>query len=174
MQLTNSNLLVAIRPFKASDSGQVQALLSNANVAQMAGNIPYPYPENGAQVWIASHGAQERAGTAIIRAIVSLANGLCVGAISIDQIPRGLNASGNLGYWVGEPYWNKGFCEQAGHLMMALVAKDYGIKRLVAAHRIDNPASGKVLQKLGFNQLEPQHMTNLSGRYLFGSYEKWL
>jgi RimJ/RimL family protein N-acetyltransferase len=47
------------------------------------------------------------------------------------------------------------------------------MKRLVAAHRIDNPASGRVLEKLGFNELGPQPMTNLSGQYLFRYYEKW-
>jgi len=158
----------------AADSAQVQMLLSNARVAQVAGNIPFPYPTDGAQTWIASHDAQHRSGTAIIRAMVSLEDGQCVGAISIDQISRGLNSIGNLGYWVGVPYWNKGFCEQAGQLMLELAAKEYAMKRLVAAHRMDNPASGRVLEKLGFNELEPQRMTNLSGQYLFRCYEKLL
>jgi RimJ/RimL family protein N-acetyltransferase len=158
----------------AADSAQVQMLLSDAKVAQVAGNIPYPYPENGAKTWIASHDAQHRSGAAIIRAIVSLEDGQCVGAISIDQISRGLNSSGNLGYWVGVPYWNMGFCEQAGQLILELAAQEYAMKRLVAAHRMDNPASGRVLEKLGFNELEPQRMTNLSGQYLFRCYEKLL
>jgi RimJ/RimL family protein N-acetyltransferase len=158
----------------AADSAQVQMLLSDARVAQVAGNIPYPYPENGAQTWITSHGAQHRSGVAIIRAIVCLEDDRCIGAISIDQISRGLNGIGNLGYWVGAPHWNKGFCEEAGQLMLKLVAKEYAMKRLVAAHRMDNPASGRVLEKLGFNELEPQLMTNLSGQYLFRCYEKLL
>jgi len=174
MQLMNQNSRTAIRPFMAADSAQVQMLLSDAKVAQVAGNIPYPYPENGAKTWIASHDAQHRSGAAIIRAIVSLEDGQCVGAISIDQISRGLNSSGNLGYWVGVPYWNMGFCEQAGQLILELAAQEYAMKRLVAAHRMDNPASGRVLEKLGFNELEPQRMTNLSGQYLFRCYEKLL
>jgi len=170
----NQTPRVAIRPFVAADSAQVQALVSDARVAQVAGNIPYPYPENGAKTWIASHGAQHRAGTAIIRAIVCLENGQCIGAISIDQMSRGLNSSGNLGYWVGVPYWNKGFCKEAGQLMLELAAKEYAMKRLVAAHRMDNSASGRVLEKLGFNELEPQRMTNLSGQHLFCCYEKYI
>ena len=150
---------VAIRPFIAADSAQVQTLLSDARVAQMAGNMPYPYPKYGAP---------------IIRAIVCLEGGQCIGAISIDQISRGLNASGNLGYWVGVPHWNQGFCVEAGELMLTLATKEYAMGRLVAAHRIDNPASGRVLEKLGFNELEPQRMTNLSGQYLFRCYEKLL
>ena len=165
---------VAIRPFIAADSAQVQTLLSDARVAQMAGNMPYPYPKYGAQNWISSHGAQHRSGAAIIRAIVCLEGGQCIGAISIDQISRGLNASGNLGYWVGVPHWNQGFCVEAGELMLTLATKEYAMGRLVAAHRINNPASGRVLEKLGFNELEPQRMTNLSGQYLFRCYEKRL
>ena len=174
MQFMNQTSRVAIRPFVAADSVQVQELVSDARVAQVAGNIPYPYPENGAKTWIASHGAQHRAGTAIIRAIVCLENGQCIGAISIDQMTRGLNSSGNLGYWVGVPYWNNGFCKEAGQLMLKLAAKEYAMGRLVAAHRMDNPASGRVLEKLGFNELEPQQMTNLSGQNLFRCYEKYL
>ena len=174
MQLMNQNFGVAIRPFMAVDSAQVQTLVSDARVAQMAGNIPYPYPQDGAQTWIASHAAQHRSGTAIIRAIVCLKTNQCVGAISIDQMSRGLNSSGNLGYWIGVPYWNNGCCEAAGQLMLELASKKYAMKRLVAAHRIDNPASARVLEKLGFNELEPQKMTNLLGQYLFRCYEKLL
>jgi len=165
---------LTIRPFTSADSTQVQALVSDARVAQMAGNIAYPYPQDAAQTWIASHAAQHRAGTAIIRAIVCLKTKQCVGAIVIDQMSRALNTSGNLGYWVGVPYWNRGFCGAAGRLMLELAAKQYTIKRLVAAHRIDNPASARVLEKLGFNELEPQKMTNLTGQYLFRCYEKLL
>ena len=100
---------LTIRPFVAADSAQVQTLVSDARVAKMAGNIPYPYPQGCAQDWIASHAAQHRSGTAIIRAIVCSDTMQCVGAISIDQMSRGLNSSGNLGYWVGVPYWNRGF-----------------------------------------------------------------
>ena len=174
MLLMKKNVSVAIRPFRATDSAQVQTLLSDVRVARTSGNIPYPYPKNGAQAWIASHGAQHRSGSAIIRAVICLQDDRCIGAISIDQRSRGLNGSGNLGYWVGVPYWNKGFCEQAGQLMLALATKEFAMMRLVAAHRIDNPASGRVLEKLGFNELEPQRMTNLSGQYLFRCYEKWL
>jgi ribosomal-protein-alanine N-acetyltransferase len=146
---------VAIRPFTAADSAQVQTLLSDSKVAQLAGNIPYPYPDHGAQAWIDSHGERHRSGSAIIRAITLVKGETCIGAISIDQISRGLNASGNLGYWLGMP-------------------EEYTMGRLVAAHQIDNPASGRVLEKLGFNELEPQRMTNLSGQYLFRCYEKLL
>ena len=165
---------VAIRSFTTADSAQVQTLLSDSKVAQLAGNIPYPYPDHGAQAWIESHGERHRSGSAIIRAITLVKGGACIGAISVDHISRGLNASGNLGYWVGMPYWNQGFCEAAGQLMLTLATEEYAMGRLVAAHQIDNPASGRVLEKLGFNELEPQRMTNLSGQYLFRCYEKQL
>ena len=79
-----------------------------------------------------------------------------------------------MGYWVGMPYWNQGFCEAAGQLMLTLATEEYAMGRLVAAHQIDNPASGRVLEKLGFNELEPQRMTNLSGQYVFRCYERQL
>ena len=163
-----------LRPFTQADAAVVQTLVSDAKVAQVAGNLPYPYPEDGAKAWIATHAQQHRAGTAIIRAMVRQEDDQCVGAISLDQIPRGLNAQGNLGYWVGVPYWNKGYCAEAGKLMLQLARHKFHMQRVVAAHRIDNPASGRVLEKLGFEELEPQRMTNLSGEFLFRCYQKLL
>ena len=172
MSINTQKQRLLLRPFEMSDAPTVQALVMNPKIVTMAGNLPNPYPANGAAVWIASHGAQHRRKSAIIRAIIRREDQQCIGAISVDQIPSGLNAQGNLGYWMGVPYWNKGYVTEAGQLMLALAAQEFNLKRLVAAHRIDNPASGRVLEKLGFNELEPRRMTNVSGEYLFRCYQK--
>jgi RimJ/RimL family protein N-acetyltransferase len=174
MGQTISEQRLLLRPFTLADSSVVQRLASDAKVAKMAGNLPYPYPEGGAKAWIGTHAQQHRVGTAIIRAMVRQEDDQCVGAISLGQIPRGLNAQGNLGYWVGVPYWNKGYCAEAGKLMLQLAAREYHMQKVLAAHRIDNPASGRVLEKLGFDELEPQRMANLSGEFLFRCYQKLL
>ena len=174
MDQATSEPRLLLRPFTLADANVVQRLASDAKVVQMAGNLPYPYPEDGAKTWIATHAQQHRTGTAIIRAMVRHEDDQCVGAISLDQIPRGLNAQGNLGYWVGVPHWNKGYCAEAGELMLQLARNEFHMRRVVAAHRIDNPASGRVLEKLGFEELEPQRMTNLSGEFLFRCYQKLL
>jgi RimJ/RimL family protein N-acetyltransferase len=64
----------------------------------------------------------------------------------------GLSRDGDkveLGYWIGRPYWGQGYATEAARALLSL-AKVLGHRRLVAGHFVDNPASGRVLRKLGF------------------------
>lgn len=49
MGQTISEQRLLLRPFTLADSSVVQRLASDAKVAKMAGNLPYPYPEGGAK-----------------------------------------------------------------------------------------------------------------------------
>ncbi|MGM9812766.1 MAG: GNAT family N-acetyltransferase [Muribaculaceae bacterium] len=55
-----------------------------------------------------------------------------------------------VGYWVGKEHWNQGICTEALSLLIDHVANHTGIKSLVSGHYIDNPASGRVMEKCGF------------------------
>lgn len=55
-----------------------------------------------------------------------------------------------IGYWVSRPYWNEGICTEALRLMLEHIAKTTNIPSLISGHFIDNPASGRVMEKCGF------------------------
>jgi RimJ/RimL family protein N-acetyltransferase len=55
-----------------------------------------------------------------------------------------------IGYWVGRPYWNQGICTEALRLMLEHIRATTDIKSLISGHFIDNPASGRVMEKCGF------------------------
>lgn len=55
-----------------------------------------------------------------------------------------------IGYWVGKPYWNQGICTEALRLILEHIAKTTNIPSLISGHFIDNPASGRVMEKCGF------------------------
>ena len=63
----------------------------------------------------------------------------------------GRRASGavEFGYWIARPHWGRGFASEAGRALIA-IARALGLTRLEASHFLDNPASGRVLEKLGF------------------------
>jgi len=63
----------------------------------------------------------------------------------------GRRASGavELGYWIARPHWGQGFATEAGQALVAM-ARALRLARLEASHFLDNPASGRVLEKLGF------------------------
>ena len=59
---------------------------------------------------------------------------------------------GELGYWVGPAYWNKGIATEAARAMI-----DYGFKikkfhKINATHYLYNPASGRVMEKAGMEK----------------------
>ena len=55
-----------------------------------------------------------------------------------------------IGYWVARPYWNRGICTEALWLMLDHIRQNTDIKSLISGHFIDNPASGRVMEKCGF------------------------
>ena len=55
-----------------------------------------------------------------------------------------------LGYWIARPYWGLGFATEAGRALVDNARQSLRLNRLVSGHFIDNPASGRVLAKLGF------------------------
>ena len=55
-----------------------------------------------------------------------------------------------VGYWVARPYWNRGICTEALRLLVDYGFNDNGFSTLWADYFPDNPASGKVMEKLGF------------------------
>ena len=55
-----------------------------------------------------------------------------------------------VGYWVARPYWNRGICTQALGLMIDHIRKTTEIPSLISGHFVDNPASGRVMEKCGF------------------------
>ena len=55
-----------------------------------------------------------------------------------------------IGYWVARPYWNQGICTEALRLMLDHIRATTSLKSLISGHFIDNPASGRVMEKCGF------------------------
>jgi len=82
-----------------------------------------------------------------------------IGACGIGN----LNGEPELGYWIGRPYWGLGFATEASRAVIE-IAKTIGHKKLVASHFTDNPASGKVLRKLGFQSTGKTALRHSNGR----------
>lgn len=70
-----------------------------------------------------------------------------VGACGIKRAEDGVP---ELGYWIARPYWGLGFATEAARAVMSM-ARATAVRDIRAAHFADNPASGNVLRKLGFN-----------------------
>ena len=136
-----------LRPFTLEDAARVKLLAGDWQVAATTANIPHPYEEGMAEEWIKTHQGAYDSGKYLTLAVVLKSDEFLIGAISI-QISRANNL-GELGYWVGVPYWSQGYCTEAGQILLKYGFETLNLNRIQARHITRNPASGRVMQKLG-------------------------
>ena len=132
---------LTLRPLRATDAKAVVGLAGDADVARMTARIPHPYSLAQAKVWI----AQAVQSSEVVFAIVH--QGALIGCAG--HMPEE-NGCAEFGYWIGKPYWNQGFATEATRAVAARAFASDEIRTLTAGHFADNPASARVLEKLGF------------------------
>jgi ribosomal-protein-alanine N-acetyltransferase len=148
-----------LRPFVLNDAVVVQRLAGDQAIADKTLNIPYPYEDGMAEQWISTHQAKFEAGENVDYAIILQSTEELIGAIGFVAINHRFDRA-ELGYWVGRPYWNNGYCTEAGHILLKFGFEDLNLNRIYAFHFKRNPASGRVMQKLGMVQegVQRQHV----------------
>jgi len=137
---------LTLRSFTSADAEVVRQLADNINVARYTLNIPHPYPAGVAEKWIATHARLWKLRTSGTWAITLSADQSLVGAITLTWINR---TRAELGYWIGEPYWGKGYCSEATRALIEFGFQQLELKQIMAEHLRGNPASGRVMQKAG-------------------------
>jgi ribosomal-protein-alanine N-acetyltransferase len=135
-----------LRPFGPPDAGQLQKLAGVRAVAAGTLHIPHPYALSDAVEWIASRPQALESGN-IVYAITLQSSAELIGAIGLVLRPE--HDKGEIGYWIGEPYWGRGFATEAAGAVIAYGFEILGLNRLFAIHFARNPASGRVLEKNG-------------------------
>ena len=147
-----------LRPFEPSDAPTVRELAGVYEVAHTTLNIPHPYPEGAAEEWIARHPHDWAAGAGVTFAITTAGDGALIGAVGLSLKPK--HAQGELGYWVAVPYWGKGYATEAARALADWGFSTLGLHRVQARHFCRNPASGRVMQKIGM-VLEGTHRESM-------------
>lgn len=140
---------LTLRPFRLSDAADVQRLAGDRTVAANTLSIPHPYPNGAAEAWIQSQSEQFTQGKAAVYAITLRDTQVLCGSIGL-----GINPDFNLaelGYWVGLPYQNHGYCTEAATALLDFGFRELGLNRIQATHFTDNPASGRVMEKIGMS-----------------------
>ncbi len=137
-----------LRPFTLEDAPTVQKLAGEWEIAATTANIPHPYEDGVAEAWIGTHQEAFETGEAVTFAICLKADASLVGAIGIFHISK-TNRLAEIGYWIGVPYWNQGFCTEAAAGIIRYAFEVLELNRVQARHLTNNPASGRVMQKVG-------------------------
>ena len=138
---------LTLRGLLLSDAPVVKRLAGDREIAYNTLLIPHPYEEGFAERWIAERQVEfQKNGALTFAMLVAKSNAFCgVIGLAVSQV----HSHGELGYWVGVPHWNQGYCSEAAAAVVHYGFEVLSLNRIWAAHFSRNRASGRVLQKLG-------------------------
>lgn len=131
---------LTLRPPALLDADDIALWLSNWNVARMLGPVPFPYHRKDAEEWIAGL-AEKPEGL-----VYTIHRERLIGVVSLD----GGGSEPRLGYWLAEPWHGKGFMTEAARSLLAYAFEACGVGAVTSSVFVDNPASLRVQEKLGF------------------------
>lgn len=146
-----------LRPSWPEDAAELHRAIADEGIVRNLARAPWPYTADDAARFAASdHDPM-------------FPNFLLM--LRTDGAPRLVGSCGlgerhseaELGYWIARPYWGLGFATEAGRAVIN-IAQTIGHSKLVAGHFVDNPASGRVLQKLGFRNTGKSEQRLSKGR----------
>ena len=140
-----------LRPFNLSDASDLQRLAGEFAIADTTAAIPHPYPDGAAQAWINTHEVEFIKNSMLALAVTLKKTSELQGCISIMDIDKSCK-SGELGYWIGKDSWGQGYCTEASSAIINYGFEEMDLNRIQAKHLARNPASGRVMQKLGMKQ----------------------
>lgn len=148
-----------LRPAWAEDASALHAAIADERVVRNLAQAPWPYGLADAEAFVNRARCPE-APTSLIFLRTRGAPRL-IGGIGLGRMPNGET---ELGYWIAPDYWGLGFATEAGEAVIANARHSLRLPRIVASHYLDNPASARVLCKLGFRATGATRLQHSVGR----------
>jgi RimJ/RimL family protein N-acetyltransferase len=147
---TNTTKTLGLYLLSPGDAEAVQRLAADPEVAATT-RVPHPYPDGGAQAFIAKQLEERAAGTAYVFAIKDRKElvGTC-GILGIE------GSEAELGYWIGRPYWGRGYATFGVKMVLEFAFQNQRLDRVGAKSFVSNAASRRVLEKNGFHYLRTE------------------
>jgi RimJ/RimL family protein N-acetyltransferase len=134
-----------LRPGWAEDAPALTRAIANEKIARNLAMLPWPYGEDDARGFIGFMWGGHPVEFLITRRDTSE----IIGGIGLHDDPDEPGEQ-ELGYWIAEPHWGQGYATEAGRAVLDIARDTLRLPRLRSAWFHDNPASGRVLAKLGF------------------------
>lgn len=147
---------LVLRPLHDDDIPELTELANNRKIADMLAHMPHPYSECEARTFIES--SRHNMAGGVTYAVTLAECGAFIGSAALHKTVRGLE----LGYWIGEPYWDRGYATETAHALVDLAFRAGSSERLHAACRTDNTASRRVIHKCGFQYIGQDVMDSLA------------
>jgi ribosomal-protein-alanine N-acetyltransferase len=150
---------LVLREFTPEDAPELRRIAQAREVARTMLRHPHPYEAGTAEEWIAGLRPMFEGGLGTTFAAVLREVGTLLGAVSLytraldGTAVLGEDGTGLLGFWIGVPYWNKGYATEAVAGVVRHGFEERGLLRIRANHFGSNAASGRVLRKVGMSHV---------------------
>jgi RimJ/RimL family protein N-acetyltransferase len=136
-----------LRPGWAEDAPALAAAIADEKIVRNLATAPWPYGLRDAEAFLAQ--PRDPALPSFLVFERTAGDPRLVGSCGLGRRPSG---AVELGYWIARPFWSRGYATEAATALID-IARTLGFTRLEGSHFLDNPASGRVLEKLGFQPL---------------------
>lgn len=141
---------IILREIQLDDALLVEKYASDEQLAKTTLNVPSPYPKGSAINYLAHTIELQKAGKIRILAVVLKETNALIGLMSI-----GINNTfqrGELGYWIGRPFWGKGYGTEAAEKMLEIGFTELKLNKVFAQAFSNNPGSYRIMEKIGLKQ----------------------
>jgi [ribosomal protein S5]-alanine N-acetyltransferase len=136
-----------LRPFRGEDVPAIARLASAREIAATTMQIPHPYKEEDARNFVEKTAEDFRASRSFSFAVSLVSSGELCGAVGLHLSDA--HNHGELGYWIGVPFWGRGYATEAACAAVAFGFDTLRLNRIFAHHFAGNTASQRVLEKIG-------------------------
>ncbi|HEY0026485.1 MAG TPA: GNAT family N-acetyltransferase [Allosphingosinicella sp.] len=134
-----------LRPGWTQDAPALFQAIADETIVRNLASAPWPYQMADAEAFLATDRDPAEPSALIFHRTAGVPQ--LVGTIGIGRRPEG---ELEFGYWIAQRFWGLGFATEAGRAVIDFARESLRVRRLSAGHFLDNPASGRVLEKLGF------------------------
>lgn len=134
-----------LTPIALGDAQQVQRLAGDEAIARDALSIPHPFHDRMAEAWISSLGDGD--------AVFAIREGVSTPLAGLVGLQRGaMEGVAEFSYWIGKAHWGRGYATEAAAAVVAYGFERLGLRRIFATSLVRNPASERVLEKVGMRE----------------------
>ena len=141
---------LTLRLFQKSDAEAVTRLCNSYNIYKNTLYLPFPYYIEDALLWIGRHLENFNRNISYEFAITDKDSGELYGAIALSNNSKFQH--GELAYWIGEGSWGNGYATEAAQGILQFAFQEKQFHKVFARHFQSNPASGRVLRKIGMKK----------------------
>jgi [ribosomal protein S5]-alanine N-acetyltransferase len=132
-----------LRPYTEADIPELLPLIGTREVAATTLRIAHPYTEQDAKAFLELAKDPDK----LWLAITLRSDGRQIGGIGLRVEKQHQHAE--LGYWLGVPFWGHGYATEAAADIVRYGFETLALHRIFASHFKHNPASGRILKKVG-------------------------